>query len=341
MMISHRLLSISLLSVLCLPAAAQTPPPPTPPEGGQPGSEPGDGGRLPSPAREGEQDPAPPPVPARERTAEERLAELQASLESARREKQYLAEVLKSGGLVERFKRQRAYAREMDEMARKAGAAGAKGTRKRARLLGDAEKDRLSEHVVFTVDEMPVTQAEFDQMLDYLRSYPRPDGTSDVKSDAILALVRTKAAQAAAKDSAEQARMALEKVAVELAGGADFAALAEQHSDDKDSAAQGGKRADLTREDADKCYARAAFGLGIGQVSGVVATPAGYHIIKLRGKKKGSSPDQDQIMTSHILKCYSSDRTQAEALEARLAAGDVDLAFRSDDLRKFVPAPFK
>ncbi|MGH7476766.1 MAG: peptidylprolyl isomerase [Longimicrobiales bacterium] len=86
----------------------------------------------------------------------------------------------------------------------------------------------------------------------------------------------------AARDSA---RALAQELRAEAAGGADFAALAREHSQDPGSAAEGGDLGFFRRGDMVGPFEQAAFSLDVGQVSDVVETPFGYHIIKLEEKQ--------------------------------------------------------
>ncbi len=77
----------------------------------------------------------------------------------------------------------------------------------------------------------------------------------------------------------------LKTVNAELAAGTDFAELAKEHSDDT-SAAQGGDLGYFERGRMVKPFEEAAFDtLSPGEVSGLVETIYGYHIIKVEEKK--------------------------------------------------------
>ena len=78
----------------------------------------------------------------------------------------------------------------------------------------------------------------------------------------------------------DQARTLAAKVRAELQGGADFAKLAAQYSDDPGSKMRGGALGKFSRQRMVKPFADAAFALQPGQVSGIVESPFGLHIIK-------------------------------------------------------------
>ena len=62
--------------------------------------------------------------------------------------------------------------------------------------------------------------------------------------------------------------------------GADFAKLAEENSDDPVSKTEGGDLGTFKRGVMDKAFEDAAFKLKVGELSGIVETPFGWHIIK-------------------------------------------------------------
>ncbi|MBN1466045.1 peptidylprolyl isomerase [candidate division KSB1 bacterium] len=96
----------------------------------------------------------------------------------------------------------------------------------------------------------------------------------------------------------EKARMeAMEKaiqIRKQLLDGADFAELA-KGSDDPGSAARGGDLGFMSRDDFVREYAEAAFALQPGEMSDIVESQFGFHIIKME-EKRG-----EKIHTRHIL----------------------------------------
>jgi peptidyl-prolyl cis-trans isomerase SurA len=83
------------------------------------------------------------------------------------------------------------------------------------------------------------------------------------------------------EDSVKELAMELRRRVLE---GADFAAISAQYSS-MGAGANGGDLGYVSREDVVPEFARAAFKLSVGDISGVIRTQFGYHIIKCEGKK--------------------------------------------------------
>lgn len=81
--------------------------------------------------------------------------------------------------------------------------------------------------------------------------------------------------------SQEEALTQAQQVTRQLEQGADFAALAKQHSDDPGSAAQGGDLGTIQRGAFDPDFEQAAFALAEGEISEPVKTRFGYHVIRV------------------------------------------------------------
>ncbi|MFH0733748.1 MAG: peptidylprolyl isomerase [bacterium] len=95
-----------------------------------------------------------------------------------------------------------------------------------------------------------------------------------------------------------------------LKHGADFGSLATKFSDDPGSAAQGGDLGYVKRGVFYPEFEAAAFSLQPGQLSGIVESPVGYHIIQLI-ERRGEG-----IKTRHILiKIKSDDASDLQAIE--------------------------
>jgi parvulin-like peptidyl-prolyl isomerase len=82
--------------------------------------------------------------------------------------------------------------------------------------------------------------------------------------------------------SKEEALETIEKIKAELDDGGEFAALAGEHSDCP-SGKDGGDLGSFGRHAMVKEFEDAAFALEVGDASGVVETPFGYHLIQRTG----------------------------------------------------------
>lgn len=92
-----------------------------------------------------------------------------------------------------------------------------------------------------------------------------------------------------------EAYQKIEEILNQLQSGGDFSELAEKYSDDPASAKRGGDLGMMSRGDFVPEFEAAAFQLEDGQISDIVKTQFGYHIIKMverRGEK---------VHTQHIL----------------------------------------
>lgn len=98
------------------------------------------------------------------------------------------------------------------------------------------------------------------------------------------------------------ARMKLDTVLTKLKAGEDFAELAKQYSDDTGTKDKGGDLGFFERRMMVQPFDEAAFKLEPGQISDVVETQFGYHIIKLLERGEIPSFEQDKDNLKNILK---------------------------------------
>jgi len=101
----------------------------------------------------------------------------------------------------------------------------------------------------------------------------------------------------------KQARTKAEDVLKRARAGEDFSKLAQEFSGDPGSKDKGGDLGWFGRGQMDPTFENAAFALQPGQISDVIETQFGYHIIKLDEKKtetKDGKPEE-QVHARHIL----------------------------------------
>ena len=124
-------------------------------------------------------------------------------------------------------------------------------------------------------------------------------------------------------DSAKSAaRSKAEALLDSLRAGADFEALARTHSEDPGSRESGGdlgwfRRGAMVREFED-----AAFNLGDGQVSGVVETEFGYHIVKVERSRAGERRGRHILVRAQVVpEDAERARVRADSVAAMARAG--------------------
>jgi len=110
-----------------------------------------------------------------------------------------------------------------------------------------------------------------------------------------------------------QKKAEAQRILGELKKGADFAELARKYSDCP-SKQQGGDLGYFERGRMDPTFEKAAFGLKTGQMSGIVETPFGYHIIKTTDHTAASTAPFDQAKQNIIQ--YLTEQKKQQALTA-------------------------
>jgi peptidyl-prolyl cis-trans isomerase D len=154
---------------------------------------------------------------------------------------------------------------------------------------------------------------------DNLQQYQTPE---QVRASHILL-------ETAGKNDADVRKRA-EDILQQVKSGADFAELAKKVSEDKGSAANGGDLDYFGRGRMVPEFEQAAFSMQPGQISDLVKSQFGYHIIKVVDKKAGSTRSLDEVrpQIQQQLAMETADQRvaqQARDLEKRINdPGDLD-----------------
>jgi len=137
-------------------------------------------------------------------------------------------------------------------------------------------------------------------------------------------------------------RKQIEDIHKQLLAGADFATLAKQYSEDPGSKANGGELPVFTRGQMVPEFEAAAFALKTNEISDVVTSPFGFHLIKLLdkipAKKFGFTdpiPEADGLTPEQIC------RTQLESQKINRLAPDYLKKLRADQQVDIVDANLK
>jgi parvulin-like peptidyl-prolyl isomerase len=97
------------------------------------------------------------------------------------------------------------------------------------------------------------------------------------------------------RTASEEDKKKAEDILKRIKAGEDFAKLASDLSDDPGSKPRGGDPGFFQRGRMVKPFEEAAFALKPGEVSGIVESPFGYHIIKVEERKESALEPYDQV----------------------------------------------
>jgi peptidyl-prolyl cis-trans isomerase D len=120
-----------------------------------------------------------------------------------------------------------------------------------------------------------------------------------------------KLAEDATATQEAEVRAKAEQVLHELRQGGDFATLAQQHSEDMASREKGGDLGFFSRGQMVKPFEDAAFLLPIGEVSDLVRTAFGYHILRLEDKIAGEVKPLVEVQQEIIEKIRAEKAREA------------------------------
>ena len=97
---------------------------------------------------------------------------------------------------------------------------------------------------------------------------------------------------------AEAQKHTLDSIRTAILNGADFAALARQYSIDRAARKNGGRMGFIPVGRLPYTFEDAAYNTKAGEISPVVETPFGFHIVKVNARR----PARGQVLAQHILK---------------------------------------
>src|SRR5271167_5219069 len=131
-------------------------------------------------------------------------------------------------------------------------------------------------------------------------------------------LIAVPAGADAKTDAAAKAKA--EDILKQIKGGGNFADLAKKYSDDPGSKDQGGELGFLKRGATVPEFDQAAFSLPVGQVSGLVKTKFGYHILQVEEKQTAHTRPLDEVKPTIVaLLTRQKEGAQEQAYAQQLA----------------------
>lgn len=146
-----------------------------------------------------------------------------------------------------------------------------------------------SKYIQSAMDAVEVTDAEVEDFYNKnIANYTK----DEVRASHIL--ISTRNGNQPLPDAEKEEKLKLAQSILErVKAGEDFAELAKQYSEDPGSAANGGDLGYFGRGQMVPEFEEAAFALGIGEISNVIETDYGYHIIKVEYKEQEVTPFED------------------------------------------------
>jgi peptidyl-prolyl cis-trans isomerase C len=185
-------------------------------------------------------------------------------------------------------------------------------------LKADARVDMLIDKMLEAEVAKTTAATEGDAREFYDKNPDQFEQGESVRASHILVMAREEADEATKK----QARAKIDAVHKRARAGEDFAALAREHSEDG-SKEQGGDLGFFERGRMVPAFEQAAFGLQPGELSEVVTTPFGYHIIKVVERKDAEAVPYEQVkpqIVEYLSNQKKQDRVGALVEEARKRA---------------------
>lgn len=191
-------------------------------------------------------------------------------------------------------------------------------------------------------DEVQITEQELKKY------YEENPGEFQVEEKRRASHILVKVSSDAKDKDIKEARDKIEKIKEQLDKGADFAKLASKYSDDKTTAEKGGDLGFFTYGTMTPEFSKAVFSLKkVGDISDVVQTPYGFHIIKLTGiepaYKKSFEEIKEKLRETMIQsRCEELAREEIKKVKERIETGQItfeDYAKEYPERVRF-PSPF-
>jgi len=153
--------------------------------------------------------------------------------------------------------------------------------------------------------------------------YQRHLAEFDVSEQVKVAHVLIRVPSDADEETKAKKKALAEQVLADARAGKDFAELARKFSDDKASVPKGGDLGYFSRGSMVDSFEQAAFSLQPGELSEVVETPFGYHVIKAEGYiEAGVKPLEDVL--DQVKAGLTKDKTRQMAFETAMDAYNIN-----------------
>lgn len=230
-------------------------------------------------------------------------------------------------------------------------AAAPSGAEVAARFEADKEAYRRPErrvvsYVLLDRDALQAGVAVTDRDIELHYQEHREEFQREEQACASHVLVKVRQDEAGEGHPEDEARAIAERALAEVRAGTDFAAVARRASEDQGSAPNGGDLGCFAPGRMVPEFDEAVFALEPGQVSDLVRTSFGFHVIRLASKTEGGTLPLDQVkeriraeVTTRKLSQLGEQKSQALA-DALARGQSLDEAAKAQGLSVKKSAPF-
>jgi foldase protein PrsA len=116
----------------------------------------------------------------------------------------------------------------------------------------------------------------------------------------------------------DKTREKIEFVNQQLENGAEFGDMAREYSDDTSTSADGGDLGFITRGQMEEDFEKAAFALEAGEVSDIIGTSYGYHILKVFDRQEETVQEYEEIkedISTYLSGTYKAEKWEKFVIE--------------------------
>ena len=169
------------------------------------------------------------------------------------------------------------------------------------------KEQRKAQYILLSIPDLaPTIKVSEKEIQD---AWARQPHEETVNASHILLKVEDPAKDAAVRGQAET-------ILKQVQAGVDFGELAKKYSEDTGSAQQGGNLGPFSRGRMVKEFENAAFSLKPGEVSGLVRTQFGYHIIKVLGRDVPTLESSRRSIETSVQQQRAGELAKTKAAEA-------------------------
>lgn len=151
------------------------------------------------------------------------------------------------------------------------------------------------------------------------------DSYNTVTASHILISTTDDSGEALSDAKKAEAKEKAEEVLAKAKGGEDFAELAKEYSEDSSNAENGGELGAFTYDQMVEEFSKAAFALDKGEISGIVESEFGYHIIKVTDKATTYETAKDSVKSALLSTQFSE--------EIQKLVDDAEIEVKEDQLK--------